>query len=117
MSGDENLWRREFESGPLDDPESFSWTRKAADRGREDLNLGFLDGNLVSIDNENMTLIKAMSILNQKVGTFGHGRFVGLEHISSGEMFLRFVKRLQQPSSWTLCATWKKRLSAPVRSS
>ncbi|BCH62528.1 argininosuccinate synthase (plasmid) [Agrobacterium vitis] len=95
LSGDENLWCREFESGPLDDPESFSipedafsWTREAADRQTEDLNLGFLDGNLVSIDNEDIALIDAISILNQKIGKFGHGRFVGLEHISSGEKVL-----------------------------
>jgi argininosuccinate synthase len=41
LSGDENLWCREFEDGPLDDPESFSipedayqWTRRCNDMVR-----------------------------------------------------------------------------------
>lgn len=95
LSGDENLWCREFESGPLDDPEYFSipeeafcWTRKVSDLEVEDIKLGFLDGNLISVDDDDMALIDAIAILNQKVGKFGHGRFVGLEHITSGEKVL-----------------------------
>lgn len=95
LSGDENLWCREFESGPLDDPENFSipeeafsWTRKVSDIEVDDIKLGFLDGNLVSIDDDDVALIDAIAILNQKVGKFGHGRFVGLEHITSGEKVL-----------------------------
>jgi len=94
-SGDENLWCREFESGPLDDPENFSipeeafdWTRNIAADQPIEVKLGFIDGNLVSMDDCDVALVEAIPLLNKKVGRFGHGRFVGLEHISTGEKVL-----------------------------
>ncbi|WP_245459593.1 argininosuccinate synthase domain-containing protein [Rhizobium sp. CCGE531] len=94
-SGDENLWCREFESGPLDDPENFSipeeafdWTRNIAAQQPAEIKLGFIDGNLVSIDDHDVALIDTIPLLNKTVGKFGHGRFVGLEHISTGEKVL-----------------------------
>ncbi|MER8383234.1 argininosuccinate synthase-related protein [Mesorhizobium sp. M1405] len=94
-SGDENLWCREFESGPLDDPENFSipeeafdWTRNTAAEQPVEIKLGFIDGNLVSIDDRDVALIDTIPLLNKTVGKFGHGRFVGLEHISTGEKVL-----------------------------
>ncbi|UZP45180.1 hypothetical protein NXS19_012992 [Fusarium pseudograminearum] len=70
LSGDENLWCREFESGPLDDPENFTIPEAA-----------YQDGNLVSINSNKLPLIEAIALLNVEVGKFGHGRFVGLEPI------------------------------------
>ncbi|MER9927202.1 argininosuccinate synthase-related protein [Mesorhizobium sp. M0048] len=94
-SGDENLWCREFESGPLEDPENFSipeeafdWTRNTAAEQPVEIKLGFIDGNLVSIDDRDVALIDTIPLLNKTVGKFGHGRFVGLEHISTGEKVL-----------------------------
>ncbi|MER9585863.1 argininosuccinate synthase domain-containing protein [Mesorhizobium sp. M0276] len=94
-SGDENLWCREFESGPLEDPENFSipeeafdWTRNIATEQPVEIKLGFIDGNLVSIDDRDVALIDTIPLLNKAVGKFGHGRFVGLEHISTGEKVL-----------------------------
>lgn len=95
LSGDENLWCREFESGPLDDPEgfiipedAFRWTRKVDGLSAEEMTLGFEDGDLVSIDGREMALIAAIASLNERVGRYGHGRFVGLEHISTDEKVL-----------------------------
>ncbi|EXA31551.1 hypothetical protein BFJ63_vAg16632 [Fusarium oxysporum f. sp. narcissi] len=88
LSGDENLWCREFESGPLDDPESFSipeaayqWTRRNRDCPAQKLTLCFEEGNLVSVNGNKLPLIEAIALLNMEVGKFGHGRFVGLEPI------------------------------------
>jgi len=59
LSGDENLWCREFESSPLDDPEMFmipeevfSWTRKTGDISTDKVSLTFENGDLASIDGE-----------------------------------------------------------------
>lgn len=95
LSGDENLWCREFESGPLDDPESFTipedayeWTRRSKDRTPQTLTLSFENGNLVSVNGAKLPLIEAIALLNKEVGKFGHGRFVGLEPISSDNKVL-----------------------------
>ena len=90
LSGDENLWCREFEDGPLGDPESFSipedayeWTRRCNDHMARKLTLSFENGNLVSIDGNKLPLIEAIALLNSEVGKFGHGRYVGLEPLST----------------------------------
>jgi len=95
LSGDENLWCREFESGPLDDPESFSvpedayqWTRRCKDHTPEKLTLGFEKGIIVSVNGKKLPLIQAIVLLNKEVGKFGHGRFVGLEPIRTDHKVL-----------------------------
>ncbi|WP_313058679.1 argininosuccinate synthase-related protein [Agrobacterium cavarae] len=95
LSGDENLWCREFESGPLDDPEDFNipeeaflWTRKHDDAGVEEVSLTFEDGNLIAIDGHELPLIEAIAHLNTRIGKFGHGRYVGLEHLSTDDKVL-----------------------------
>ncbi|OWK24480.1 hypothetical protein AJ87_21205 [Rhizobium yanglingense] len=79
----------------MDDPENFpipeeafDWTRNIAAEQPVEVKLGFTDGNLVSIDDRDVALVDAISLLNKVVGGFGHGRFVGLEHISTGEKVL-----------------------------
>lgn len=95
LSGDENLWCREFESGPLDDPESFSipedaydWTRRRCDHKTKKLTLSFEKGNLVSVNGKKLALIEAIELLNKEVGQFGLGRFVGLESIRTDHKVL-----------------------------
>lgn len=95
LSGDENLWCREFEDGPVNDPESFSipedvfeWARRCNDDTIKKITLGFENGNLVSVDSNRMPLIEAIALLNIEVGKFGHGRFVGLESISTDHKVL-----------------------------
>lgn len=95
LSGDANLWCREFESGPLDNPEqfeipeeAFTWTKHSPTLAPIEITLGFEVGNLVSLDGESIDFQTAISRLNQEIGAFGHGRFVGLEHLYAGEKVL-----------------------------
>lgn len=95
LSGDENLWCREFEDGPLGDPEGFcipedayTWTRRFEDHPAEKIALGFENGNLVSINGNKFALIDAIALLNKEVGKFGLGRFVGLEPLSTDDKAL-----------------------------
>ncbi|KAF7908938.1 uncharacterized protein EAE98_012411 [Botrytis deweyae] len=95
LSGDENLWCREFEDGPLGDPEGFSipenayeWTRRYKEHATQELTLGFEDGNLISVDGKKLPLIQAIALLNNEVGKYGHGRFVGLEPLSTDHKVL-----------------------------
>ncbi|KAJ5695473.1 hypothetical protein N7536_005885 [Penicillium majusculum] len=95
LSCDENLWCREFESGPLDDPEDFFvpddayvWTQTTIAHQPEKVKLGFECGQLVSINEQKMALKNAIMLLNSTVGKFGHGRFVGLEPIFTDEKVL-----------------------------
>lgn len=95
LSGDENLWCREFEDGPLGDPERFcipedayQWTRRRVDHVPQRLTLSFENGNLIAIDGKKLALIKAIEVLNWEVGKFGHGRFVGLEPLSTDDKAL-----------------------------
>ncbi|PYH28177.1 putative alanine--tRNA ligase [Aspergillus neoniger CBS 115656] len=95
LSGDENLWCREFEDGPLGDPEGFNipeeayeWTRRSGDYAPEKLTLSFENGNLSSINGDELPLIDAIALLNKEVGKFGHGRFVGLEFLSTDDKAL-----------------------------
>ena len=95
LSGDENLWCREFEGGPLNDPEVFSipedayeWTRRCNNDATKKLTLSFENGSLVSVDGNKVPLIEAIALLNTEVGKFGHGRFVGLEPLSTDHKVL-----------------------------
>lgn len=95
LSGDENLWCREFEDGPLGDPEGFTipenayqWTRRHNDHAPQKLTLSFENGNLVSVDGKKIALINAIALLNTEVGKFGLGRFVGLEPLSTDDKVL-----------------------------
>lgn len=95
LSGDENLWCREFEDGPLGVPESFSipedayqWTRHCNDHRAKKLTLSFENGNLVSVDGYKLPLIEAIALLNDELGKYGHGRFVALEPLSTDHKVL-----------------------------
>ena len=95
LSGDENLWCREFEDGPLGDPEGFTipedayqWTRRYKDHPAQKVTLSFEDGNLISVDGNKLPLIEAIELLNKEVGKFGLGRFVGLEFLSTDDKAL-----------------------------
>lgn len=97
LSGDENLWVREFEDGPLNDPEDFTipeeafeWTRGSNDNPTKKIKLTliFETGILVSVNENKLPLIDAIALLNKEVGKFGHGRFVGLESLSTDHKVL-----------------------------
>jgi argininosuccinate synthase len=96
VSGDANLWCREFESGTIEDPEHFEvpselfkWTQISKLRGESELCLiKFKSGIPISVNNKNLDLIKIIELLNNLVGSYGIGRFSGLEHLENGEKVL-----------------------------
>jgi argininosuccinate synthase len=96
ISGDANLWCREFESGSLDNPESFwvpptlfEWTRtrETVSVPRE-LQIEFCNGQPVAVDGDAMALVPLIAHLNDTVGAFQIGRYSGLEHLAGGERVL-----------------------------
>jgi argininosuccinate synthase len=95
-SGDSNLWCREFESGSLDNPETFhaaenlfdwSITQPPADVV-ETISVTFREGTPVALDGVDMSLVELIAQANRRVGRFGIGRFSGLEHLECGEKVL-----------------------------
>ena len=96
ISGDANLWCREFESGSIDNPEGFwvppslfEWTR-ASEIPMEprEIQIDFRAGLPVAIDQQSMDLVPLISHLNQTVGAYQIGRYSGLEHLEEGEKVL-----------------------------
>jgi argininosuccinate synthase len=96
ISGDANLWCREFESGALDNPEAFwvpeslfEWTTQ---RNIEDIpseiTLSFESGVPTTINGDRLPLVELIARLNRQAGAFGVGRYSGLEHLDFGEKVL-----------------------------
>lgn len=92
LSGDSNLWCNEYESGPLDDPEHFVipddmfiWTQ-ATNNSTQTLSITIEKGIPIEIDNEQFSILNIINSLNKTVGSFGHGRYVGLEHLANEQI-------------------------------
>ena len=96
ISGDANLWCREFESGSLDNPEAFwvpeslfDWTAVSASTAVSDcFSVRFERGIPVAIDGVEMSIVELIETTNRKVGSFQIGRYAGLEHLEQGEKVL-----------------------------
>lgn len=96
ISGDANLWCREFESGSLDNPESFwvpeslfDWTAVRKSTSVSDrFSVRFERGIPVAIDGVAMSIVELIETTNRKVGSFQIGRYAGLEHLEHGEKVL-----------------------------
>lgn len=99
VSGDANLWCREFESGLLDNPETFSvpdnaylWTDTRAGFSRptdiSPISITFESGEPVSVDGVEMNLVTLIAELNRRVGQYGIGRYEGLEYLEGGSKVL-----------------------------
>ena len=96
ISGDANLWCREFESGSIDNPEGFwvppslfEWTR-APETSLEprEIQIEFSAGLPVAIDQQAMDLVPLIAHLNRTIGAYQIGRYSGLEHLAGGEKVL-----------------------------
>lgn len=87
---DENIWGRVVECGELDDPghvvPTHIWklTAGPAHAPRAFVTLGFEGGTPASLDGEAMPLADIISRLNMAAGTYGVGRFNGLEDTPLG---------------------------------
>ncbi|WP_111494050.1 MULTISPECIES: argininosuccinate synthase-related protein [Marinobacter] len=120
VSGDSNLWCREFESGVLENPEDFSvpehlyhWTRRDRERQLESsdhrLSITFDGGVPVAVNDGSMDPVALISHLNQVVGAYGIGRFSGLEHLRGGEKVLEVR---EAPAAQTLMDAYRHLESA-----
>ncbi|KND55387.1 Argininosuccinate synthase [Candidatus Burkholderia verschuerenii] len=96
ISGDANLWCREFESGFLENPEDFrvpdelfTWTaRSEIAAAQNPISIKFLEGTPVAINDLELPLIDLIAQLNDCVGRYGIGRYCGLEHLDGEEKVL-----------------------------
>lgn len=111
ISGDSNLWCREFESGILDDPEDhrvpedlFHWSTVQPDVAPSVISLGIESGIPVSVDGRRVPLVELISELNRRVGVYGIGRYSGLEHLDHGEKVLELR---EMPAAWILLRTYR----------
>jgi argininosuccinate synthase len=112
VSGDSNLWCREFESGILDDPElhevpeeMYTWSRPIALPGDSDtLTVTFEHGLPVALDGEPLPLTGLIDRLNRWVGAYGLGRYSGLEHLDRGEKVLEIR---EMPAAWLLLSSYR----------
>lgn len=112
VSGDSNLWCREFESGILDDPERhevpeemYTWSRPTAAPGSSELLTVTVErGRPVALDGEPLPLTELIDRLNRRVGAYGLGRYSGLEHLDHGEKVLEIR---EMPAAWLLLASYR----------
>lgn len=96
ISGDANLWCREFESGSLDNPESFwapeslfDWTTAPKNPPESShFSVRFESGVPVAINTVKMPILELIEIANRTIGSFQIGRYAGLEHLEHGEKVL-----------------------------
>lgn len=111
ISGDSNLWCREFESGTLDDPEHhavpdaiYRWSSMGPDVSsrRDDISLAFEEGVPVAVDGQRMNLVSLIGHLNPRVGAFGLGRYTGLEHLDQGQ---KVFEVREMPAAWLILRT------------
>lgn len=109
VSGDSNLWCREYESGKLDDPERhdiedapFVWTCQRDKHESEAIGVGVERGIPTHIDGERLNLIDLIEALNERVGAFGLGRYTGLEHLPGGQKVLEVR---EMPAAWLIFKT------------
>ncbi|MFF7970792.1 argininosuccinate synthase-related protein [Streptomyces sp. NPDC007905] len=112
VSGDSNLWCREFESGILDDPEQhkvpeemYAWSRPTAAPGATELlTVTVENGRPVALDGARLPLTELIELLNRRVGAYGLGRYSGLEHLDHGEKVLEIR---EMPAAWLLLSTYR----------
>lgn len=96
ISGDANLWCREFESGSIDNPEGFwvppslfEWTRAPENRPTtREIQIDFRAGIPVAVDQKAIDLVSLIAHLNITVGEYSIGRYSGLEHLEGGQKVL-----------------------------
>ncbi|MDQ0749079.1 argininosuccinate synthase [Streptomyces africanus] len=112
VSGDSNLWCREFESGILDDPElhevpdeMYTWSRPvAAPDDTDTVTVAFEHGLPVAVDGTPLPLTELIDRLNRRVGAYGLGRYSGLEHLDHGEKVLEIR---EMPAAWLLLSSYR----------
>ncbi|HEU0078704.1 MAG TPA: argininosuccinate synthase-related protein [Longimicrobiaceae bacterium] len=117
-STDVNLWCREIEYGPLDDPESidlasapFVWTSSGAHADSISVVLRFTGGRPTHLDGRPIHLVPLIRFLNEAVGSRGLGRYVGLEEIQDG---FKVQELREMPAAHILLDAYRRLESACV---
>lgn len=115
FSVDSNLFCREFESGTLKNPEEvnppkemYLWTKKTQTE-ESVLTLKFRSGIPTHINNEAVDLLQAIKKLNIVVGSYGLGRYQGLEEGPSG---LKVLEVREAPAAYILLESLNQLLNA-----
>ncbi|PLR35623.1 argininosuccinate synthase [Chimaeribacter coloradensis] len=111
ISGDANIWVREYESGALDNPEDFimpealfKWTSCQHPQPDEHLAISVENGLPVAVNGEALPLLTLIEQLNRVIGRHGIGRFSGLEHLEGGEKVLEVR---EAPAAMLLMAAFR----------
>ncbi|KAA0696099.1 argininosuccinate synthase [Halopseudomonas laoshanensis] len=111
ISGDANLWVREYESGCLDNPENFvaaesiyKWTAANQVAVHDEVKISILQGRPVALNGLATPLIDIIEQLNLIAGSFGIGRYSGLEHLQGGEKVLEVR---EAPAATVLLAAYR----------
>lgn len=115
VSGDSNLWCREFESGILDNPEQFTlpeslfdwsnWnTKRQLHFQNNSLTIGFVKGHPVTLNDQPIHLLDLIDYLNRHVGAYEIGRYVGFDHLDQDEKVLEIR---EAPAAKTLMLAYK----------
>ncbi|GAB2897678.1 argininosuccinate synthase-related protein [Microbulbifer echini] len=114
VSGDSNLWCREFESGVLDNPEKFQlceslfdWSvwdpKKQLSKQNHQLAITFHRGMPIKINNQTMSLLDMVMFLNRHIGSYQIGRYIGFDHLDFGEKVLEIR---EAPAAHALMAAY-----------
>jgi argininosuccinate synthase len=118
VSLDSNLWCREFESGPIDDPENFTvpehlytWTRAGQPVERSAVSIRYDRGIPVELDDRVLGSVQLIGELNRLAGPFRLGRYAGLEDLHTGEKVLEIR---EMPGAHVLLAGYAHLLTASV---
>ena len=115
VSGDNNLWCREFESGLLDNPEGFhvpeslyQWSvlNKEFQLTQNDdlLSISFTNGVPTAVNGLSMPLISLVAWVNKHGGAYQIGRYSGLEHLECGAKVLEIR---EAPAAALLMAAYR----------
>tara|TARA_R110000868_G_scaffold117600_15_gene312541 strand:- start:48514 stop:49665 length:1152 start_codon:yes stop_codon:yes gene_type:complete len=115
FSIDSNLFCREFESGSLNNPETirppeemFIWSKESSVKTRE-LTIHFEQGRPVGIDDDRYQLASTISFLNKLIGSYGLGRYRGLEENPFGEKVLEVR---EAPAAYILLQAYQYLMNA-----
>jgi argininosuccinate synthase len=118
VSGDSNLWCREFESGVLDDPENhdvpehmYRWSAVRHRMPGDTVEIGFTEGVPSCVDGIAMPLREVIDVLNRRAGAFGIGRYCGLEHLDDGRKVLEIR---EMPAACLLLRSYRQVESATL---
>lgn len=115
FSIDTNLFCREFESGDLDNPElmildeaMFVWTKPMP---KENLKIviDIEKGTPVRINNKSYSLVDLFSFLNNHLGAFGLGRYLGLEEGPHGK---KVIEARETPAGYFLLSAYDHLINA-----